>query len=781
MREETAAFHITLAHKDLSATILTHTLPDLPDGWYGFHITFDAGRYPWQQHFCYMRSLASADQDGSAPRRFAQMSFSATPPGIAVGPWPGWRGIPDMPKVSLTIGKHTSHGRYNFWGDEPARQRCRVIVFIPIAGEREFQLTWSDSRLVPIEIEILPSQSKQAVPQSVRFKPELQHAHPRLLFSAKEIVQLRRRSCSTHGKLWQEIETLLANWNLPFSITSESKLPEGTERLHDMDRVILAGFHSLITEKADDRERVKSAFFNFLAKALNPGFEPMQIDTQSGECLFTLCLGYDWLHEQMSADERLQARDQLFKAAELVWRHLGYERTDYAQAHFLGCSHGLLAFSFLFWQMHPQAKAWAEYLRGAFNIALNMLPDDGFYPHGINLWIYEHAFLLRYLELFRHCTEEDLWLKTAYWKNSSQFRQASLSPDGLYAITFGDPQYRVSGDAWMHYLIARRTGSGTAQAIGNRLVDLPVQGVDFRNAPGRRRVWEYLYYDPQVAETVTENQINDFDGGQIFFRARNGQDTTMLTFRAGPSLGYHRYAAGEWSGYGHSDPCNGSFMLMRNCSFLVCGPGPVYRRDTALHNTLTFDGQGQIGDTLPWAAEFIPQNRWARITARQLAESPMWIEADLAPAYLAHLGVEQLRRRLYFIAADVFLIHDQIRLDREREIQWNLHTYGRIDLETAMPNAIRIQDKEETLRVISLLPDHISYRTGWSEFVPAYPHDGQRDRFLQLYCRGKNKTFLVLMILGERQMDVQWQKPSDAQSVLQIDGKNILINLNASS
>ncbi len=200
----------------------------------------------------------------------------------------------------------------------------------------------------------------------------------------------------------------------------------------------------------------------------------------------------------MTADERERARKRLWEVADICWDHLGYERHDYGQAHFLGCGLGILAFSFLFWESHPRAKEWASYLRGTFQRVMRMLPQDGFFPHGVNLWIYEYGFLLRWLELFRVCAGEDLWGSTDHWRNASLFRACTTSPDFLYGITIGDPQYRVGGDAWCHYLIAARTGSDEAQWLAEQLADGPHAGVDFRHIPPRRRVYEFLYYDASI-------------------------------------------------------------------------------------------------------------------------------------------------------------------------------------------------------------------------------------------------------------------------------------------
>jgi hypothetical protein len=86
--------------------------------------------------------------------------------------------------------------------------------------------------------------------------------------------------------------------------------------------------------------------------------------------------------------------------------------------------------------LHHEAAAWAAELRGAFARVLAMLPAAGFFPHGINLWIYEHGFLHRWLELFRQCTGEDLWNTTPYFAAAARFRAAGIN-NGLTATELG--------------------------------------------------------------------------------------------------------------------------------------------------------------------------------------------------------------------------------------------------------------------------------------------------------------------------------------------------------
>ncbi len=791
MPAKPAASGATPLRIDLNSPAVKHepgavafSLPPLTPGRYGFHLLFRLADYPFERHFCYMRSRHSPAAD-ILPRKFVDMEFASEPPGIAVGPWPGWRDIPAMPEVKLRCGSEEVAARYNFWGDERETGQVRLIALVAIAEEspQEIEIHSADARLQPVVVEIYSSAKPYAVPTPVKLRPQLESTHPRLLFSSAELAERRERRRRTHHAIWRKIEQLLDNWHLPFELTPESKTLAGPERLNDMDRVVLAGFHALITEDEASLQRARKSVDDFLQRALQPDYEPMRIDTQAGECLFTLSLAYDWLWPKLDESARARYRDKLFEIAEQVWAHLGYAREDYAQAHFVGCSHGLLAFSFLFWNEHPRAQEWAAYLRGAFECVLRMLPEDGFFPHGINLWIYEHTFLLRYLELFRHCAGENLWERNSYWKNASQFRQASLSPDAQLGVTFGDPQFRVAGDAWMHYLIAARTPSPAAQALGDALSEQPTAGVDFRSVPPRRRVWEYLFHEPElISSPVRQTHFYFPDGGQFFWRLGKQNNEALLTFRAGAPLGLRRYEHGEWSGYGHSDPCQGSFLLAQADKLLLCGSGPVYRRDTLLNNTITIAGRGQIGDSAPWAPEFVPSNRFARMTNFHHDATLEWIEADLSASYLDFLGVQRLVRRLCVLRPSLFVVHDRIELKHPRELQWNLHTYGEIREVVHSPTLkLQLIDGEQSLQLLCILPEKAQWRTGYSDFVPAYPHSGERDRFLQLQQTGKSGEFLIVMSLDLSPINWEVQPASDKNKnrmlALQINGRQARIEL----
>ncbi|MGB6120816.1 MAG: hypothetical protein WBG80_02820, partial [Bacteroidota bacterium] len=419
-------------------------LPDIPEGETLVHLIFDAREFPVQPYCRYAKL-----RPGAELRTFANLEFSSVSPGRRVGPWPGWRDIPTMPEALLRRGSESREVRFQFWGDEERSGHLRGICQLPPASDPEVAVEIQDPRLMPISAELYSISCPRVVPLPTKLQRHLIDQHPRLLVSPADLPLLRQKRSGSGAAAWHALQRLLHSWDMPPSLRPGSRTPSGPELLRGEDKVLVASLINLVHPTPENTGRARESFLAYLVQTQAPDYEPLRIDTQAGETLFILCVGFDWLFDHLSAEEREQAREWLFAVADRCWSYLGYERRDYAQAHFLGCALGVLAFSFIFWEEHPRSEEWAEYFAGVLQVVLAMLPADGFYPHGINLWIYEYGFLLRWMEILRVCAGRDLWSVSPHWLNASRFRMSVTSGDGLLAPTFGDPQYRVSGDAWL--------------------------------------------------------------------------------------------------------------------------------------------------------------------------------------------------------------------------------------------------------------------------------------------------------------------------------------------
>ncbi len=653
------------------------------------------------------------------PPTFLNTVYAEQPPGLRVGPWPGWRGIPELPVLTLESGGRRTTGKFYFLGDEETVGELRVMFPCEAGLKRTLTLRIPDRRLGPVRAQIVARFPDRAAPRAVRLRGALRVASPRLVLDPGEVARLRREIRGPRAPHWRRLTRLVRqSWHLPHATTPEGKILPGPERLTGADRALLSALVALLGPDRRTIAWAQRTYFAYLRETGRPNFGPLGIDTQSGEVLYVLCVAFDWLAPTFTPAQRTRARRRLWEVAEICRRHLNPERRDYAQAHYLGCGLGLLAFSFLFWEEHPQAPAWAAELRGALDRVLAMVPRDGFFPHGLNLWIYEHGFLLRWLELFRHCTGEDLWRRTPYLAAASRFRAAATSPDERQGVTFGDPQYRVTGDSWCHLLIANRTGAPEAQALGEQLLEQRPTGTDHRHAPPRRRVYELLWHAPGWHGRPRGDGVQVFrDGGQVFVR----RGDTLVTLRAGAPLGRQRRAAGEIGGYGHSDPCNGAILVWRGGTFLGSGPGPLYRRDTALHTLVTVDDRGQVGDSCVWYPDFL-EDRFIpagpRVTARRGITR---LVVELAAAYLPHLGVRR-HRRIVEIGRDGSLRgRDEIELRAPAAIAWRWHTWGRV---RARDSAFEITGPGCRARLTMEPEAGTQVRVQPEQFVAAYPHEG---------------------------------------------------------
>jgi len=584
--------------------------------------------------------------------------------------------------------------------------------------------------------QILARFPAQATPHPVALREGLQGVHPRLVVADEEVAALRAQLRGPLAPHWGRLQALVkSSWRLRYATTPEGKVRPGAERLTGADRALIAAAVALLQPKRRTVAWAQRTYFAYLRETARPGFGPLGIDTQSGEVLYVLCVAYDWLQPTLTAVQCAKAKRRLWEVAAICRRHLDPARRDYAQAHYLGCGLGLLAFSFLFWAEHPAAPAWAAELRGALDRVLAMLPADGFFPHGLNLWIYEHGFLLRWLELIQQCTGEDLWRSTPYLAAASQFRAAATSPDGRQGVTFGDSQYRVTGDSWCHLLIARRTGSSAAQALGLQLLEQSPTGTDHRHAPPRRRVYELLWHSVTLPSKAATEGIARFpDGGQVF--VRHGR--TLMTLRAGAPLGRQRRAAGEVGGYGHSDPCNGAILVWCGGAFFGSGPGPLYRRDTALHNLVTIDGLGQVGDGCVWYPDFLedkfipPGPRVAR-HGRSTR-----IVADLAAAYLPQLGVRRHRRTVEVAPDGSLRGEDLVELARPAEIAWRWHTWAQVRA-CGTSFELRGPGCRARLEIEPVAGTHVHMQP--EQFVAAYPHEGTVGTEITATRRARSTVF----------------------------------------
>ena len=136
------------------------------------------------------------------------------------------------------------------------------------------------------------------------------------------------------------------------------------------------------------------------------------------------------------------------------------------------------------------------------------------------------------------------------------------------------------------------------------------------------------------------------------------------------------------------------------------------------------------------------------------------ITADLSTSYLDYLGVRQLIRRFIYLRPAVIVIHDYVELDAERTIEWNIHSYGKFRKMAEQPELqFEITDNFHSAFLYCIMPQQVTWETGLSPFVPAYPNPGMRDRYLTISKQSKTANFLCILTLDDSK--VNWTLDSE--------------------
>jgi hypothetical protein len=229
-------------------------------------ILFDGTDYPFERHYRYAQHRGAG-----APYTFSNMEFREEGPGIRVGPWPGWRGIPPFPRVTLSTGENPATVTMMPWGDELTRRAIRGVASIDLSAGGIVLCEVGDPRLRPVHADLYASRLPHAVPVPVSLRPELGGTYPRLLFTQSEIPGLREKAHGSHRDYWERILNLLEGSKLPWEITPESKIPAGPERLSSGDRCLMAAFAALIDPASSRMSLARESFLGYIQETQQSG------------------------------------------------------------------------------------------------------------------------------------------------------------------------------------------------------------------------------------------------------------------------------------------------------------------------------------------------------------------------------------------------------------------------------------------------------------------------------------------------------------------------------
>ena len=492
----------------------------------------------------------------------------------------------------------------------------------------------------------------------------LKPAHPRLIArdqdwaATKQAIANDELARAWHKRLQAEARKMLAEPPVERKLIGPRLLDKSRTALRRVST--LAGLYRLDGDKAL-AERARQ---EMLAAAAFPDWNPSHF-LDVAEMTTALALGYDWLFNYLSAEDRTTIRTALvekgLKPGLDVYRKGGWWAKSTHNWNQV-CNGGLTVGALAIADEEPElARAILTYSRASIPLAMASFAPDGGWAEGPGYWSYATHYNVFYLAALQSALGTDFgFSKLPGFDRTGDFRIHSIGPLGK-TFNFAD-----AGD-----------GAGTASQMLwlARTFDQPRYALHERAiAKDRPDIFHLLWLGPDPsASTKTKPQAKDaiFKGVDAAFFRSSWDDPKALYvgFRGGDNQANHSHldlgnfvmdALGQrWAlDLGGDDYNLPGYFGKERWSY--------YRLRTEGHNTLTIDKENQV------------LTAKAPLIAFSSTPERAFAVADLSAGYKPKLT--QARRGLALLHRKQVLVQDEIQATQPVNLVWNFHTKAAIQI-----------------------------------------------------------------------------------------------------
>ena len=397
------------------------------------------------------------------------------------------------------------------------------------------------------------------------------------------------------------------------------------------------------------------------------------LDLDAAYMIHGTAIAYDWLYNWFTAEERRIIREKLTYQARLMFEASFLERMYWArtvqQNHYWFDNYAIGVAGAALYGEVPEAEVWMAWSWDRLQGTLKTFGEDGGFHEGPAYWNFSMGSLFRWIDLYEHTTGQTIAYADTWLRKTGYFPIHYVYPDLRSGAAIEDT-FRpgvVPSLETLLWLAARNRDPRLfriAELIhagkhSTHWWTLKALAADIGAAAGTLdEMMPALAYYPDVE--------------MYFARTSWRTDATMFAFEARP-LGGHTLArlneAYPWiRGVGHNHPAQNSFVLYGNGKELLIDPGYTLKKETANHNTVLVDGQGQYGDGERWPRWY---PGWSHIGYAS-AQFP-YVRGEAASAYPPELGLKRFTRQMLMLDGKRILIADHLEADRPRRFTWLLH------------------------------------------------------------------------------------------------------------
>lgn len=558
--------------------------------------------------------------------------------------------------------------------------------------------------------------------------PEMRGVHPRLLASASDLEKI--------AGAYQNNPATLARYLVPLDSEAMTSSPmafgENDRSAGNALSLAQIAVCYRITKKQEYLSRLRAW------KPALEAFQPVAFPTTSsnnsltaGHLLMGLSIAYDVIEGQGEKEFESALRAALIRQGMQTYKDLQeVPFYPFEQNHLSIPVAGLGLAAMTLADQIPDAAAWGVAATNILDIGLEALGKDGWFFEGVGYWQYTMQFPTPYAVALKRTVGQNR-LDRPVFKDSTAYLAHMFLPGGTYAFDFADwgPRTNPDGTAQPGYdqpwhSLPTRLFAGTAILIYSETKDPFLK--DFIDWIGPRSP---ASRSDAIFGLVTGTTIPDapvpmkssyqdyrpyhyFSDCEVIHWRNNWSDpnATAIAFKSGPPAGHGLTALlpqyPEWRpALGHAHPDAGSFLLFSKGFFLTNDTGYVGKKETADHNCLLVDGQGQDRSGTAWSTfEAKPYSEYNKIRMEDV-----WLgsrvaagTAVLEAAYADSLRIEKMRRNLILIDGRFMVVRDTIDSKLPHEYEWRLHSDR--EAKAIRPGRYVMQNGAGQLIVQSLLP-----------------------------------------------------------------------------
>lgn len=529
--------------------------------------------------------------------------------------------------------------------------------------------------------------------------------HPRLWMNPNDIKQFRSALDKDPGYAnWQKFyEESVKGWIDREVMKEPAPYPDNTrtppvwrQTYIDCQELLYAIRHLAVAGQVLEEQELLDRSKAWLLSASKWDPDGTTSRTYTDEWAYRVALalawGYDWLHDELTEEERRLVRKALLARTRQVAEHA----IDNAKIHlFPYDSHAvrsvsavILPASLAMLHEDPEAREWLDYsIEFLANLYSPWGDSDGGWAEGPHYWMTGIAYLIDAANLLRNYVGIDLY-KRPFLQKTADFPVYTKAPN-TRRCTFGDDS--TMGDlpclkvAYNVRQFAGVTGNGIYQWYFDEIVNAdPGTAMAFYNYGWWDLNFDDMMYQHDFDQVAAEAPAN-IDGlrwfkgvGWVAMHTNMHQpdEHIQLLIKSSP-FGSISHSHGDQNAFVMS--AFGEDLAIQSGHYVAFNSSMHrnWRRQTRSKNALLIDGGGQYADN----DKQLAMRSTGNILDAAEYKDHLYVCADATQAYACvNDKVERVQREMYLIHKRYVVIIDSVDLSEAASVDWLLHTSNPLEL-----------------------------------------------------------------------------------------------------